>query len=128
LSKDSGRDSIALAVAFVMFACSVARAQPATNDDTIVGPPSESLRQTIAAAARDYLRDLPAVKGSEISNEMAAPGARKLHAVCVRWKSKEVAGSPVYVTLAGGLPESAWKGDERCYDTRLNFFAFPEMQ
>jgi hypothetical protein len=133
MPKDNARKSITLAIVMAALACGAAQGQQPTYEYDIVGPPSQDLRRTIAAAANDYLTDLPVVKGSEISDEIALPGARKLHAVCVRWKSIDQVGgnppfSPMYVTLTAGFPESAWRNDSRCQDPKLKFYPFPEMR
>ncbi|MGH6616856.1 hypothetical protein [Sphingomonas sp.] len=122
------------AIIMTTFACSAAQGHGTMVDGKIIGPPSQDLRRNLAAAANDYLRDLPVVKGSEISDEIALPGARKMHAVCVRWRSSGRARgnpglSPMFVTITGGwLAETAWRNDPRCRDPRLRYHPFPEMR
>jgi hypothetical protein len=104
-------------IVMAAFLCGAAQGQGQGIDGHIIGPPSQDLRRNLAAAANDYLRDLPVVKGSEISDEIALPGARNLHAVCARWKAPGQAGgnpslSPMFVTMTGGwLAETAWRND-----------------
>ena len=132
MPKGSARKSIAFAVAAMALIGTGARGQPTAEYD-IIGKPSKSLRETIASSAHAYLTDLPVVKGSKISDELLLPGARKLHAVCVRWTSPgQASGNSAYtfmfVTLTEGLPESAWGDDPRCREPRLQFYPFPEMR
>ena len=59
----------------------------------------------------DLPADLPVVKGSEISDELHHPGARKLNALCGRWKSPgEANNNPAYtvmfVTRTETLPDA----------------------
>lgn len=104
-----------IAIMMAALMCGAAQGQRPRVDGTIIGPPSLDLRRNLAAAANDYLRDLPVVKGSEISDGIALPGARKMHAVCVRWRSSGRARdnpgfSPMFVTITGGwLAETAQK-------------------
>lgn len=105
-------------------------AQEVAGGGRIAGPPSETLRRTLAAAAGDWLADLPVVKGAEISDEIVPQGRRGLRAVCVRWRSPDRTGGYAFnfVTIAdGSAPETAWGHDVRCLDQKLSFHPFPEM-
>jgi hypothetical protein len=110
-----------------------AQAQPQVPEHDIVGPPSTALRRSLAEAALDYLRSLPSVAGSEISDEVVFRSAEKLHLVCVRrLVPGQTSGGPAYavtaVTIRNGMPQQAFSRHAACDDRTLKYHPFPEMR
>ena len=114
-----------------------AQGQQHVVDYDIVGPPPTELRRAVAEAALDYLKNLPSVPGSEISDEIVFRSAEKLHLVCVRQlvpgqAPGNAGGGPAYaitaVTIARGLPQQALASHPACDDRTLKYYPFPEMR
>lgn len=134
MPRASTRKSILLVPVLALAALAgPAQAQPQAPDYDNVGPPSTALRRALAEAALDYLRSLPSVPGSEISDEMVFRSAEKLHLVCVR---RTVPGrtnsGPAYavtaVTIRNGMPQQAFSSHTACGDRTLKYHPFPEMR
>lgn len=114
-----------------------AQGQQQVVEYDIVGPPSTELRRAVAEAALDYLKNLPSVPGSEISDEIVFRSAEKLHLVCVRQlvpgkAQGNASGGPAYaitaVTIARGMPQQALASHPACDDRMLKYNPFPEMR
>lgn len=133
MPRASARKSILLVLVLALAGLAgPAQAQPQPDYDNI-GPPSTALRRALAEAALDYLRSLPSVAGSEISDEIVFRSAEKLHLVCVRRTVPgQTSGGRAYavtaVTIRNGMPQQAFSSHTACGDRALKYHPFPEMR
>lgn len=134
MPRVSARKSILLVPVLALATLTgAARAQPHAAEYDNIGSPSTALRRALAEAALDYLRSLPSVAGSEISDEIVFRSSEKLHLVCIRrLVPGQTRGGPAYavtaVTIRNGMPQQAFSSHTACADRTLKYYPFPEMR